>query len=78
MGYGAGDTNILTVRMMSYDQFFGLFEFFIKDVFSFIWCIIRPNMDNDIVRLFLDLGLSETLDLLFLRQEKNAPLSLVT
>ena len=67
MDYRAGDTNILTVRMMSYDQIFDLFELFIKDVFIFIWRIICPNMNNDVVELFLDLELSETLDLLFLR-----------
>ena len=76
MDYRAGDTNILTVRMMSYDQIFDLFELFIKDVFIFIWRIIRLNMNNDVVGVFFsDLELSETLDLLFLRQEKIALLS---
>ena len=37
---------------MSYDQIFDLFEFFIKDVFIFIWRIIRPYMNNDVIGLF--------------------------
>ena len=61
--------------MMSYDQIFDLFELFIKDVFVFIWRIIRPSINNDVVGLFLDLELRETLDLLFLRQEKITLLS---
>ena len=48
----AGDTNILTVRMVGYDQIFDFFEFFIKDVFAFIWRIICPNINNDVVGLF--------------------------
>ena len=51
-----------------------LYEFFLKGVFVLIWRTIRPNMNNDVVGIFLNLGLSET-DLLFLRQEKIAPLS---
>ena len=50
------------------------YEFFLKGVFVLIWRTIRPNMNNDVVGIFLNLGLSET-DLLFLRQEKIAPLS---
>ena len=46
------------------------YEFFLKGVFVLIWRTIRPNMNNDVVGIFLNLGLSET-DLLFLRQEKN-------
>ena len=62
--------------MMSHDQIFDLFELFVKDVFIFISRIIRPNTNNVVVGLFfLDLELSETLDLVFLRQEKIAHLS---
>ena len=50
------------------------YEFFLKGVFVLIWRTIRLNMNNDVVGIFLNLGLSET-DLLFLRQEKIAPLS---
>ena len=53
---------------MSYDQIFDLFELFIKDVFVFIWRIIRPNMNNDVVDLFSDLELSETLDLRYIAE----------
>ena len=54
--------------MMSYDQIFDLFELFIKDTFIFIWRIIRPKMNNDVVDLFLDLELSETLDLRYIAE----------
>ena len=60
--YGAGDANILTVRMVSCDQIFVFFEFFITAAFVLIWYITRPNMNNDAVWIFLDLGLGEILD----------------
>ena len=75
--YGAGDTNTFTVRMMSYDQIFDLFGFLVKNVFIFIWHIIRfvPIWTMMLSGIFLDLELSETLDLLLLHQGKIAPLS---
>ena len=73
--YGARDKSIFTVRMVSYDQIFDFFYFFIKDVFVFVWRINRPNINNDVVGVFLDLGLNKTLNLLFLCLEKMAPLS---
>ena len=57
--------------MVSYDQIVDLFEFFIKEVFIFIWHIIRPNMNNDVVWLFLDLELNDTLDALSFSPGKN-------
>ena len=67
--YGAGDTNTFTVRMMSYDQIFDLFEFLLKDVCIFIWRVIRfvPIWIMVLSGFFLDLELSETLDLLVLQ-----------
>ena len=67
-----GDTNILTVRIMSYDQIFDLFEFFIKDIFILYDSSFVPIWIMMFLGFFLDLELSETLDLLFLRQEKLA------
>ena len=66
-----GDTNILTVRIMSYDQIFDLFEFFIKDIFILYDSSFVPIWIMMLLGFFLDLELSETLDLLFLRQEKS-------
>ena len=34
-----------------------MFELFIKNVFIFIWRIIRPNMDNDVVGVFFRFGI---------------------
>ena len=34
-----------------------MFELFIKNVFLFIWRIIRPNMDNDVVGVFFRFGI---------------------
>ena len=77
-GYGAGDKNILTVKMMSYDQIFDLFELFIKELI-----ILSSSSDASFVPIwimmlsgfFLNLKLSETLDLLFLPKEKIVLLS---
>ena len=34
-----------------------MFELFIKNVFIFIWRIIRPNMNNDVVGVFFRFGI---------------------
>ena len=52
--YWAGDTNIFIVRMVNSNQIFDVFEFCIKDVSVFLWCIIRLDMNNDFAMLFLD------------------------
>ena len=43
--------------MMSHDQIMDLIEFFIKDIFIFIWRIIRLNMNNNVAGLFFRFGI---------------------
>ena len=69
--YGAGDTNILTVRMISYDKIFDLFEFFIKGAFIFTWRIIRPNMNNDVVGLFFRFVIKRNIRFCFCARKKS-------
>ena len=51
------------------------FEFFIKDVFVFVWPIISSNMNNDVVRLLFTFGIKWNIKSSVFALEKITPLS---